>query len=66
MTTDETRHVVLAYHHAFHDGDRAAVRRLLKDDGAFIGPLNAFNNADTFSTPPRCSGGFRKAPTSRR
>ena len=48
MRSSNTRELVLAYHHSFHQGDRAAVRKLLKDDGAFIGPLNSFNNADTF------------------
>ena len=48
MTTNNTREVVLAYHEAFHEGDRGRVRSLLKDDGHFIGPLNSFNNADSF------------------
>jgi hypothetical protein len=44
-----TRDVVWAYHRAFHEArDRDAVRRLLSDKGAFIGPLNAFDDADMF------------------
>ena len=48
MTTDNTRELVLAYHEAFHKGDRRAVLGLLKDDGQYTGPLNSFNNADAF------------------
>jgi hypothetical protein len=48
METDNPRTLVLAYHDAFYRNDRAAVRALLKPDGKFIGPLNAFDDADKF------------------
>jgi ketosteroid isomerase-like protein len=33
---------------AFHKGDMAAARRLLRDDLTFKGPLDTFNNADDY------------------
>ena len=44
----ETKTIVLAYHDAFYKNDRAVVRKLLADNGTFVGPLNAFTDADAF------------------
>jgi len=38
----------VAYFTALANKDRAAIRKLLADDGAFIGPLSSFTDADTF------------------
>jgi len=38
--------VVAQYFAAFGSGDMAAARRLLKDDLAFKGPIDTFDNAD--------------------
>jgi hypothetical protein len=48
MTDIDPKTLVLAYHEAFHQGDRVAVRGMLSDKGAFIGPLNSFDDADAF------------------
>ncbi len=48
MTTNNSKTLVLTYHDAFYRNDRAAVRKLLADNGTFIGPLNSFSNADHF------------------
>ena len=38
----------VAYFTALGNKDRAAIRKLLVDDGDFIGPLSSFTDADTF------------------
>jgi hypothetical protein len=48
MDPTKPQAVALAYLQAFEKKDRAAVRRLLADDGSFIGPLRSFTNADAF------------------
>jgi len=48
MGSEEAKAVVMAYHEAFHRGERQAVRELLADQGAFMGPLNSFSSADAF------------------
>jgi hypothetical protein len=48
MKTTDPKTLVLAYHNAFYDKDRARVRALLADDGRFIGPLSSFTDPDTF------------------
>jgi len=48
MTVNSPKAIVLAYHEAFHNKDRATVRKLLADQGQFIGPLSSFSNPDTF------------------
>lgn len=48
MPISDPKELVLAYHQAFHRGDRALVRNLLADGGQFIGPLNSYSNADAF------------------
>jgi hypothetical protein len=48
MATTNSKTIVLAYHDAFYKNDRATVRKLLADDGTFIGPLNSFTNPETF------------------
>jgi SnoaL-like domain len=40
--------IALAYLRAVERKDRAEVRKLLADDGAFIGPLQSFTQADLF------------------
>src|SRR4051812_31241827 len=44
----DPKELVLEYHRAFHCGDRITVRKMLADDGTFIGPLNTFKSADSF------------------
>jgi limonene-1,2-epoxide hydrolase len=44
----DPKELVLEYHKAFHSRDKAAVRKMLADDGTFIGPLNTFKTADAF------------------
>jgi len=48
MSSLSPQAVALAYLKAFERKDRAEVRRLLADEGAFIGPLNSFTRADAF------------------
>ena len=36
------------YHDAFYKNDRAAVRKLLADEGLFQGPLSSFTDPDAF------------------
>ncbi len=48
MDTNTPKSVALAYHQAFHNNDRAAVRSLLADIGVFRGPLNIFTDPDAF------------------
>jgi len=48
MSAAQPEAVALAYHKAFERNDRAEVRRLLADDGDFIGPLRSFTRADAF------------------
>lgn len=48
MTKNNSKTLVLTYHDVFYRNDRAAVRKLLADNGTFIGPLNSFPNADSF------------------
>jgi hypothetical protein len=48
MSTDRPETIALAYLKAFERKDRAAVRALLADQGAFIGPLNSFTAAEPF------------------
>jgi len=48
MGSTQSQAVALAYLEAFEKGDKIAVRKLLADDGAFIGPLRSFTNADAF------------------
>jgi len=40
--------IALAYLAAFERGDRTEVRKLLADQGAFIGPLQSFTVAERF------------------
>ena len=44
----QPKEIVMAYHEAFYRNDRAAVRRLLADQGNFIGPLNSYTDPDVF------------------
>jgi len=48
MSTMQPQAIALAYQQAFERKDRAAVRKLLADDGDFIGPLTSFKQADKF------------------
>ena len=48
ITMTDPKALVLAYHNAFHRGDKTTVRGMLADKGAFIGPLNSFTEADAF------------------
>jgi hypothetical protein len=48
MTENDSKTIVLAYHEAFYKNDKVCVRELLANNGAFIGPLNSFTNADVF------------------
>jgi hypothetical protein len=48
MTTANPKDLVRFYHDAFHRRDRIAVRNMLSDIGAFIGPLNSYTDADAF------------------
>jgi hypothetical protein len=48
MSSATAQAVALAYLDAFERKDKAEVRRLLADEGAFIGPLNSFTRADAF------------------
>jgi len=48
MSSAQPEAIALAYHRAFERKDRAEVRRLLADEGAFIGPLRSFTRADAF------------------
>lgn len=48
MSSSNPKDIALAYHEAFYRNDRAAVRKLLADDGRFIGPLNSYSDPDTF------------------
>jgi hypothetical protein len=48
MIINDPKTLVLAYHNAFYRNDREAVRKLLMDNGIFMGPLNSFTDADTF------------------
>jgi hypothetical protein len=48
LASNQARDVVRTYHEAFHDGDGVTVRRLLADDGQFIGPSSRFGNAHEF------------------
>jgi len=48
MSAPTPQAVALAYLAAFERKDRAEVRKLLADEGAFIGPLKSFRQVDPF------------------
>ncbi len=48
MSSATAQALALAYLNAFEKKDKAEVRRLLADEGAFIGPLRSFAGADAF------------------
>jgi hypothetical protein len=45
---DSPKAVALRYHEAFYRNDRPAVRRLLADQGSFVGPLSSFTDPEAF------------------
>jgi hypothetical protein len=48
MGSTQSEAIALAYLRAFERNDKAEVRKLLADEGAFIGPLQSFTQADPF------------------
>jgi hypothetical protein len=48
MQTLSPKEIALAYYDAFYKNDRDAVRKLLADEGQFIGPLSSFTDPEAF------------------